>query len=101
VLAPGLGGLDVLTGQAQLLGPRPRPQHLEPGPRLVDLRLDSPELGAIVPIGEPDDQLARGDPLPLVDVDLGDDPVDLRTHVRVVARSNREVTRNRERPRYE
>src|SRR5437867_668337 len=75
--------------------------HLEPGPYLVALRLDCPELGAIVSILESGDQFAGGDPLALVDVDLSDDSVDLGAHVRIVARGNRELARDRELPRHE
>jgi len=43
--------------------PWPCSQHLEPGTNLVALRLDGPELGAIVSIRESGDQFAGGDPL--------------------------------------
>jgi len=58
MLAPGLGGLEILNGHTPLLHPWPCSQHLEPGTNLVALRLDGPELGAIVRSAESGDQFA-------------------------------------------
>ena len=62
-----------------------RLEHRELGPRLSEIRLGLPELGERVLGRKTRDHITRADAVPLVHVDLVDDPLHRTAHIRVPA----------------
>ena len=62
----------------------------------LNLRLDLPQLGAVIPVVEASDQISLADVVPFVDEDLRDDSIDLGPDVRVVNGRDCHIARHRE-----